>query len=84
VTPLLRRIEALEVANNPVAPLVLVLIESRTTPGRQPVLRASVHGCEMVQGDDESADAFRDRLRAAAKQAPGQAVVLLDKQDIEL
>jgi hypothetical protein len=84
MTPLLRRVEALEVAHNPVAPLVLVLMASHAALGRTPVLRASVHGCEMVQGDDESADAFHDRLRAAAKQAPGQAVVLLDERDLEL
>ena len=79
-----RRIEALEAATNPVPPLALVFVFSHSpSPVRTPTLRAFVHCREMVQGDDESEDAFHARLRVAAAR-PGQAVVVLDERDMEL
>ena len=85
MSPLLRRLEALEAAHSTVPAVRVVLLEMhKPSPLRPAILRAVLAEGPMQQNDDETEDAFKARVRVAARQAPGQAVVMLDAGDAEL
>ena len=85
MSPLLRRLEALETAHSTVPAVHIVPLEMhKPSPARPPILRAVLAEGQMQQNDDEAEDAFKARVRVAARQAPCQAVVVLDAGDADL
>lgn len=82
---LTRRLEALEAGGSGPAVRVLLLgTLEPLAPGAGPLLTLTVDGRTFTQGNDEAAQAFRDRASKAARQHRGQAVVLLDAADAGL
>lgn len=79
-TTLLGRVEALEAAADPVEPVRLICYV--TAPDGS--LSVQLDGVTLAQLGSESPEVFKDRVTIAARQRPGQAVVLLSELDAAL
>lgn len=83
-TTITRRIEVLEAASNPVAPLRFVFLSKFVGDRITRLCAQPADGEAIAQGTDEPEESFVQRVIAAFRQAPGQAVVMLDESDLAL